>query len=130
MCVSFLYNKFFPVSSLQSFKECVRVVPLSAVFIYSFLTPETKKVPMLSSTKKLSLKPINRGRQKIMSLLSEFLLSLPVEIWHSSSFFSPLSLSLSLLLRISVGLQHVSPLLKNLKYSSHWYGEVVPHYYP
>ena len=35
ICVcGFLSNKFFPVSSLQSFKECVRVVPLSAVFTY------------------------------------------------------------------------------------------------
>ena len=33
ICVSRFY-KFFPVSSLQSFKECVRVVPLSAVLTY------------------------------------------------------------------------------------------------
>ena len=30
----FYNKKFFPVSSLLSFKECVRVVPLSAVFTY------------------------------------------------------------------------------------------------
>ena len=44
MCGLFLYNKkFFPVSSLQSFKECVRVVPLSAVLSYSRGVGESRR---------------------------------------------------------------------------------------
>ena len=43
----FLYNKkFFPVSSLQSFKECVRVVPLSAVLSYTLFCKSRGWIPI------------------------------------------------------------------------------------